>query len=135
RGHHVAVAANDYFKPLVDHADLEFISIGTAEEYRTLATSAELWNPLRGPQAVFTGTARYLRPMYDLATEFARRPDSIIAASTLALGARVAQDKHGIPLASVHLSPAIFQSADAPPMFLPFSRLPSWTPRAGKRMV
>src|SRR5439155_15441838 len=56
RGHHVAVAANEYFKPLVDHAGLEFLSIGTADEYKTLATSAELWNPLRGPQAVFNGT-------------------------------------------------------------------------------
>ena len=69
RGHHVAVAANDYFKPLVDHAQLEFISIGTAEEYRTLATNPELWNPLKGPQAVFQGTARYLRPMYDIARD------------------------------------------------------------------
>src|SRR3954447_23981883 len=60
RGHHVAVAANDYFKPLVEHAQLEFISLGTVEEYTALATSKELWSPLRGPQAVFEGTARYL---------------------------------------------------------------------------
>ncbi len=135
RGHHVAVAANDYFKPLVDHAQLEFISIGTAEEYRTLATNPELWNPLKGPQAVFQGTARYLRPMYDIAAEFARRPDAVIAASTLALGARIAQDKLGVPLASVHLSPAIFQSADAPPQFLPFSAVPRWTPRPIKSLM
>jgi UDP:flavonoid glycosyltransferase YjiC (YdhE family) len=135
RGHHVAVAANDYFKPLVDHAQLEFISIGTAEEYRSLATNPDLWNPFKGPQAVFQGTARYLRPMYDIAADFARRPDAVIAASTLALGARIAQDKLGVPLASVHLSPAIFQSADAPPQFLPFSAIPSWTPRPIKSLL
>jgi UDP:flavonoid glycosyltransferase YjiC (YdhE family) len=135
RGHRVAVAANDYFKPLVDHAQLEFISIGTAEEYRTLATNPELWNPMRGPQAVFSGTARYLRPMYDIAAEFARRPEAVIAASSLALGARIAQDKLGVPLASVHLSPAIFQSAHAPPQFLPFSAMPWWTPRAVKALT
>jgi UDP:flavonoid glycosyltransferase YjiC (YdhE family) len=133
RGHHVAVAANDYFRSLVEHAGLEFMSLGTAEEYRTLATDPALWDTLRGPRAVFAGTARYLRPMYEMAVRFAQRPQAIIAASSLALGARLAQDKHGIPLASVHLSPAIFQSAIAPPHFLPFSMVPSWTPRVFRR--
>ena len=131
RGHRVTVAANEYFKPLIEHAGLEFVALGTAQEYRALAMSAELWDRFRGPQAVFEGTARYLRPMYEIATNFYRRhaPDAVIAASSLAIGARVAQDKHGIPLASVHLSPAIFQSAIEPPTFLPFSALPAWTPR------
>jgi hypothetical protein len=84
RGHHVAVLANEYFKPLIDHADLEFMQLGSSEEYRVLATDPALWSPVRGPQAVFSGTARYLRPVYDAAAEFARRPDSVIAGSTLA---------------------------------------------------
>jgi UDP:flavonoid glycosyltransferase YjiC (YdhE family) len=129
RGHDVSVAANDYFKPLIDHAGLEFHSVGTVEQYRRLATNPELWNTLRGPQAVFNGTARFLRPMYELATAFAQsHADGVIAASSLAIGARVAQERHGFPMASVHLSPAVFQSAIAPPTFLPFSHLPSWTP-------
>ena len=40
--HHVAVAANEFFKPLIDHAGLEFIGIGSAEEYQSLATSRDL---------------------------------------------------------------------------------------------
>src|SRR5439155_18493884 len=50
RGHHVAVAANEYFKPLIDHAELEFLQLGTAEEYRALATDPDLWDLFRGPQ-------------------------------------------------------------------------------------
>jgi UDP:flavonoid glycosyltransferase YjiC (YdhE family) len=129
RGHHVAVAANTYFKPLIDHANLEFVEVGTAEEYKSLATNPDLWHPTKAPQAVFSGTAKYLRRIYEVAVDFGRRPDSVIAASTLALGARVAQDAHDIPLATVHLSPSIFQSVYAPPAFLPFSRLPAWTPK------
>jgi rhamnosyltransferase subunit B len=135
RGHHVAVAANEYFKPLIDHAGLEFLALGTADEYRALATDKNLWDPMRGPQAVFEGTARYLRPMYDAAAEFARRDDAVIAGSSLAIGARVAQDHLHFPMATVHLSPAIFQSVYQPPMFFPFSLFPSWTPRAALRLV
>jgi len=129
RGHHVAVAANEYFKPLIDHASLEFVEVGTADEYRKLATNPDLWHPTRAPHAVFEGTAHYLRRIYDITVDFARRPDSIVAASSLALGARVAQDAHRIPMATVHLSPSIFQSVHAPPMFMPFNLFPAWTPR------
>src|SRR5688500_7708044 len=130
RGHHVAVATNEYFKPLVEHARLEYIECGTAEEYTKLATNPDLWHPLKSVRAVFGGTARYLRPMYEIARDFARRDDAVIAASSLALGARIAQDKHGLPLASVHLSPSIFQSVHAPPdvpglnFFSPWAPLP-----------
>ena len=133
RGHRVAVAANGYFKPLVDHANLEFIECGTADEYRKLAGNADLWNPLRAAKTVFQGTARYLRPMYDIATAFAARGDAVIAASSLALGARVAQDKHGLRMASIHLSPAIIQSAHAAPKLHGLEMISPWAPLAVTR--
>ena len=70
---------------------------------------------MKSVQAVFNGTARYLRPMYEIARDFAQRDDAVIAASIAGDGRAVAQDKHGFPLASVHLSPSIFQSAHEPP--------------------
>jgi len=135
RGHQVAVAANRYFQPLIEHAGLEFIELGTADEYRKLATNRDLWHPLRGPKSVFQGTARYLRPMFDIAADFYGRGSVVVAASSLALGARVAQDKFGIPLASVHLSPSIFQSASDPPMLAGMNLMPRWTPPWGWRML
>ena len=135
RGHAVAVAANAYFRPLIESAGLEFIELGTAQEYKTLATNPDLWHPTRGPRAVFEGTARYLRPIHDCAAEFSRRPDSIIAASSLALGARIAQDHLRIPMATVHLSPSIFQSVHELPGFLPFSALPRRLPVAVARAI
>ncbi|MEO6435825.1 MAG: glycosyltransferase [Tepidisphaeraceae bacterium] len=136
RGHAVAVAANEYFKPLVDHARLEFIECGTAKQYTALAKNRDLWHPMRSAQAVFGGTARYLRPMYELARDFAAsRDDAVIAASSLAIGARVAQDKHGIPLATVHLSPSIFQSVYELPEVSGLRLVPKWTPRAVKGLL
>jgi len=128
RGHHVAVATNEYFKPLVEHAQLEFIECGTAAEYTKLATNPDLWHPMKSIQAVFHGTARYLRPMYEIARDFAQRDDAVIVASSLAMGARVAQDKHGFTMASVHLSPSIFQSIHEPPKLPGLSLVSGWAP-------
>ena len=136
RGHHVAVATNEYFRPLIEHARLEYIQAGTAAEYKRLATNRDLWHPLRSVQAVFGGTARYLRPMYELARDFAlTREDAVIAASSLALGARVAQDKHGIPLATVHLSPSIFQSVYETANLPGLNLIPPFAPLAVKRIA
>jgi rhamnosyltransferase subunit B len=136
RGHGVAVAANAYFQPLVEQAGLELIPCGSAEEYIALAKNRDLWHPMRGAQAVFGGTARYLRPMYELARDFvAARPDAVIVASSLAIGARVAQDKHGIPLASAHLSPSIFQSVHEMPELAGMRLIPKWAPQSVKGLV
>ena len=128
RGHHVAVATNEYFKPLVEHANLEFIECGTAAEYTRLATDPALWHPAKSLKAVFGGTARYLRPMYEIARDFAQRDDAVIAASSLAIGARIAHDKHGFPMASVHLSPSIFQSVHEPPTLPGLNLFTPWAP-------
>jgi rhamnosyltransferase subunit B len=129
RGHHVAVATNEYFKPLVEHARLEYIECGTAAEYTKLATNPDLWHPTKSLRAVFGGTARYLRPMYEIARAFAARGDAVVAASSLAIGARIAHDKHGFPLASVHLSPSIFQSVHEPPTLPGLNLFTPWAPR------
>jgi UDP:flavonoid glycosyltransferase YjiC (YdhE family) len=136
RGHDVSVAANPYFRETVEHAGLRLLPIGTVEQYRRLATSRDLWHPLRSTQKVFGGTAMYLRPMYDLAVEWWRQnPGGVIAASSLALGVRVAQDKHRMPVASVHLAPSLFLSPHAPPNLPVVNLLPRRAPLALKRMV
>jgi len=88
----------------------------------------DLWHPMKSVQAIFHGTARYLRPMYEIARDFSQRDDAIIIASSLALGARVAQDKHGFTMASVHLSPAVFQSIYDTPKLPGISLVSSWAP-------
>ena len=136
RGHRVAVVANGYFQSLVEHAGLEFVQMGTADEYRRLATDRELWHPIRGPQTVFKHTARYLRLAYDIAAAFARKhPEGAIVASSLAMGARVAQDKLRFPLVTVHLSPSVFQSCYEPANFYPLCFVPRSTPPAVWRVI
>ena len=136
RGHRVAVATNEYFKPLVKHAGLDFLQCGSAHEYVTLAKDRDLWHPARSARTVFGGTARYLRPMYELARDFAAsRSNAIIVASSLAIGARIAQDAHGVPLATVHLAPSLFQSVYELPELAGMDRVPKWAPMIAKKMI
>jgi hypothetical protein len=54
-----------------------------------------------------------------------------VAAGTLALGARVAQEALGVPLATIHLSPSVFRSVHETPRHGPI-RMPSWFPAFAK---
>ncbi len=46
-----------------------------------------------------------------------RSRDTVVVASCLGLGARIAQEKLGVPLVTVHLQPAVIPSRIAPPTF------------------
>lgn len=134
RGHRVTVVTNEHFAPLVKKAGLEFASIGTDAEYRELAADAELWKGRRAMYAIARGIAPLTERVYlqlaRLHEESGR--DLIVAASSLALGARVAQEHLALPLATVHLSPAVFQTEHEMPR-LPGLPPPRWLPRWVKR--
>ena len=73
--------------------------------------------------------------MYDAIADFRARhggDETVVVASSLAFGARVAQEKLGIPVATVHLSPAIFRSVHDETKFSGMF-LPEWLPRPIKR--
>jgi rhamnosyltransferase subunit B len=130
RGHRVTVLTNEHFAPLVERAGLEFLPIGTDEEYRKIADDPDLWNGRHAFFAVARNIGPLIERVYRRLEELhaAEGDRLVVVASSLAMGARVAQEKLGIPLASVHLSPAVFQSVHEMPRY-PGLPLPGWTPR------
>ena len=127
RGHCATLITSGYFESLARRARLDFVPLGTADDYLRLASNADLWSRRNGWRVVFGSGLESLRKVYDAIT--ARlEPDTVVIASSLGgLAARVAQDKHRMPLATVHLSPSIFRSSVAPPR-LPGLFMPSWMP-------
>ncbi|MDD9207622.1 glycosyltransferase [Georgenia sp. 10Sc9-8] len=111
RGHRVTVMTNPYFRQLVEGAGLELAPIGTAEQYTAATTDPELWHPQRALRVVVRrAVLPGMRPAYDyLAGLDPAR--TVVAASALALGARLAQERLGMRLATVHLQPSLFLSA------------------------
>jgi rhamnosyltransferase subunit B len=110
RGHDVTVATNDIFTSQIAASGLGFVPLGTKAEAEALMQDPRLWHPRRGlgsivELALFPNIERLYRII-----EERKGPGLVVAASTLCLGARVAQEKLGVPTATLHLQPIAFRS-------------------------
>ncbi len=110
RGHQVTVATNEIFSEQVQSNGLEFVALGTRDEAESIMRDPRLWDPLSGfPCIIEKALLPNVRRLYDIIA--ARQgPSSVVAATTLCLGARVAQERLGVRTASLHLQPSVFRS-------------------------
>jgi UDP:flavonoid glycosyltransferase YjiC (YdhE family) len=102
--------------------------VGTDEEYRSLAANPDLWKASTCFETVMGATARMTPKLFDLVSKRVVPGETVVAASSLAFGARIAQDKLHFPMATIHLSPAVFRSNINPPQ-LPGVPSMKWLPR------
>lgn len=127
RGHRVSFCTSPAFAGVVERCGLRFLPFGTAEEYYAAINNPALWNPRTSLKTLWKAVAVRIRPLFDL-LETEADDDTIMAAHPWAFGARLLQEKHGVPLVSVQISPSTFLSARKPPihkqftipMFLPY---------------
>jgi rhamnosyltransferase subunit B len=132
RGHRVRIIAYGHFEQLIADAGLELIPCGTAEEFKRVASDPRAWKRFSGMQTILGFVAALIEPIYRLIAENHIDGETIVAASSLALGARVAQDHLGIPTASIHLQPTMLWSAIDPP-YIQGTLMPRWMPAWGNR--
>ncbi len=131
RGHEVRLATACLFESAVKGAGIEFISIGTEEEYEAIGSDPRIWKPLIGSKVVLgyaaEATSRYL----DVVEE--HPATDLLLAPLTAFGARLAREKLGIPLITVHLQPMVMISVHDTPLIDPLlawvGRLPVWAKR------
>ena len=109
-GHAVTVVTMDYFKSSVEEAGLEATTYGTMAEFDELVADPRLWKPFQGTQLVFDAALRYARDGLN-AISAVRRDDSTILAPATHFGARLASERWGVPLVTVHLQPVSMLSA------------------------
>jgi UDP:flavonoid glycosyltransferase YjiC (YdhE family) len=117
RGHTVKLVAAAVFKPLARRAGLEFHGLGTEKDFHDSLNDPDIWHPTRA----FSVIARRLilpsmREVYDFIAKESRPVKCVVAASGLTFGARLAQERLGVPLATVHLQPSMFRSVHEPPV-------------------
>lgn len=124
RGHRVVFVGPAIFHVLAERVGLEFIGVGSEEDYHRAIRDPDLWDPLRA----FRSVARYLliptlRPLYELIAASLNTASNapthelsriVVAAPATAFGARIAQEKLGVPLATVHLQPSVLRSVADP---------------------
>jgi rhamnosyltransferase subunit B len=117
RGHCVSMITAGYFEDLAAKAGFDFAPFMSRADYLDVIGNPDLWHPQR---SVALLARRSVIPaiavIYRLIEERYRPGATVVVAGSLALGARVAQEKLGVPLTTIHLQPVVFRSRFEPPI-------------------
>ena len=116
RGHAVSVVTNPYFAPLLERVGLPLLPIGTVAQFDATTKDPALWNQVRGMGALSRMVDLATRDVYHLVEREAAAGDTVVVAHPLAFGARIAQEKLGVPLVTLHLAPSTLWSLDQAPV-------------------
>jgi rhamnosyltransferase subunit B len=133
RGHDVSCLVFEYFGPLVRRMGINHVDYGDSAEYEQAINHPDLWHPRRSFRVVADGVRKSLRPVYEAIAQRYVEGETVVVAGSLAFGARIAQDKLGVPTATVHLQPGVFRTVHDVPNFGGMT-FPRRLPRFGKRL-
>jgi rhamnosyltransferase subunit B len=134
RGHTVTVLANPYFESMVCAAGLPFVAMGTLAHVEDFWRDPDMWNFARHWKTSLRWSALApMRDSYRLILERHEPGSTVVVGPGWAFGARIAQEKLGFPMVTIHLEPGQFRSVHQSPVMPPPLVLHDWVPRAVKR--
>ncbi len=132
RGHRVTMITACLFEEQARKAGLNFIPLGEKDEFEAMIRDPRIWKLGHGTKVVFEFAAKSVEP-YLAAIESCGKVDLMLAPVT-AFAGRLAREKNGVPLITVHLQPAVFLSVHETPLLHPAMRvlrtMPVWFKRA-----
>jgi UDP:flavonoid glycosyltransferase YjiC (YdhE family) len=135
RGHAATVLTNGAFRSAVERAGLPFAELGTEQAYRDVLANPDVWHPFRGVKLFMAYLlAEPLRPLYEAIAARYEPGRTVVVSPSQGLGARLAQEKLGVPLATVHIAPASLRSVRAPAV-LRGMPMPRWSPHWYRRFL
>ena len=120
RGHDVSIVTNAYFAPTVAAAGLRLVPWGTVDQYETVTGHPHLWHPRKGIGVIGRMLLAGMPELYETLVEESRRGDVLLVGHGLAFAARLAHEELGLPLVTIHLQPAGFQSLYDSPIMAPW---------------
>jgi rhamnosyltransferase subunit B len=129
RGHQVTLASAATFEAAARRASVDFEPLMSVEDYSELFEHPQFWRPFFGARRLFSALPKFLKPTYDFVARHHVPGETLVIASALAMGARIARETMGVPVVSVHLAPIMFISRDDPPR-TPYLIVPKWLPPA-----
>ncbi len=134
RGHRVTLVVNEHIGPAARKAGLDFVPLTSNDEANKLFSNPDFWHPLKGGPLAAKWGNRFILRQYQLFSELAKTPDTILASNTAMLAARLLNEKQGVPLASVILQPWMIPSIHAPPILMGGVALPRCAPRPLRKL-
>ena len=110
RGFRVVLITSQYFEAQALSAGLEFIGLGSTEDYQSIIQDPDLWSPDKGFK-VFAERVVFpiMEPAYQSIAGFDPSQTILIAQGQF-FAAHIAHEKLGFPFITVHLQPAAFRS-------------------------
>jgi rhamnosyltransferase subunit B len=132
RGYDVTLITAEPFRTVVERAGMEFVPTHSTEDFEGLAANPDLWHPRRGLELILRLSGEALKFHYERLADHVRPGRSMLVGHPLGFAARVYEDAHGIPAATVHLAPSIFRSDYRQPAIAPghdLARAPRWFKR------
>ena len=109
RGHRATILTNPIFQEIIEAQGIGFLPVGTAAEANAAIANPELWHLRKGFKVIAQVIVPAIAEIYKLIEQHADA-DTVVAFSSLAFGARVAQEKLKVPSASVHLQPSVIRT-------------------------
>ena len=139
RGHEATVLTNPAFAAEVAQSGLGFVPVGAKADYEATIAHPKLWHPIDGLGVMWRYLLRpALRPTFDalqaLCPPSGATARTLVLASPLAMGARVAQEKLGLRLVSTYTSPTLLRSVQDP-MTVARWQVPRALPRLARQAI
>lgn len=133
RGHAVTLLTNPMFAGAAAAAGLDFAGAGEAQHQHDTIGHPKLWHPIDGFGVMWRYLLRpALLPTYERLSELAASGPCVVVANPVAMGARIAQEKLGLPLITAYTAATMLRSI-CDPMTLAQWRVPRWVPAGWRR--
>lgn len=133
RGHQVELLAPPIFESLAHQVGVAFHAVGAFEQYAKTLQHPRLWHPIDGLGVMWRGMIRpAIQPVYERIRDVAQGGRITVLASPIAFGARLAQERLGIPLITAYTAATMLRSVHDP-LTIAQWRVPSWMPRVARQ--
>lgn len=116
RGHGATVVTNPFFEATVRGLGLDFLPLGDRAAFVSAMADPDLWHPTRSFRVIARRMLLpHIAPLYAL---IARHDPAttVVFASGVCFGARIAQERLGTRLVTHHLAPSLLWSRVVPPV-------------------
>ena len=127
RGHEVIFFTNPHYASDIQKTGVNFIPVGSVDEYEAFINDPRLWNPYKGRKVAIKFITQSVQKTYDILKEHVTPGQTILISSFLGWAARLIQEAHGIPLVSAYYAPSNFFSGYETPQGPKF-QIPSCFP-------
>jgi len=133
RGHRVTLAAPETYRARAQALGIEFCALVSVAEVDRMLADPDLWHPFRSGMMMARWGGPMIPRQYEALAALACQTDSVLVANPGVLGARLVQEKLGVPTASLLLQPGLLPSSTAPPEMPGGFTMPAWLPHPLRR--